>query len=106
MSRSDTFDGVSVVKRANVYFGGKCVSHTVLFPDGGRKTLGVILPSSLTFSTEAPELVEINAGRCRIRLKGESDWTIYGAGEKFSVPGNSSFDIETLEMLDYVCHYG
>ncbi len=100
------FDNVSVVKRANLYFDGKCVSHTVLFPDGVKKTLGVIFPSSLTFNTGAPEVMELNAGRCRIRLKGESRWRSYGAGESFSVPGNSSFEIETLETLDYVCHFG
>jgi uncharacterized protein YaiE (UPF0345 family) len=99
------FDNVSVLKRANLYFDGKCVSHTVQFPDGTKKTLGVIFPSSLTFGTGAPEIMEINAGRCRIRLKGESEWRTYGATERFSVPGNSSFDIETLETLDYVCHF-
>ena len=99
------FDNVSVVKQANVYFDGKCVSHTVLLADGSRKTLGVILPSSLTFNTGAPEVVEINAGKCKIRLKGASAWTTYGAGESFSVPGDSSFEIETSEMLDYVCHF-
>lgn len=100
------FDNVSVVKQANVYFDGKCVSHTVLLADGSRKTLGVILPSSLTFNTGAPEVVEINAGKCKIRLKGATGWTTYGAGESFSVPGDSSFEIETIEMLDYVCHFG
>ena len=100
------FDGVSVVKKANLYFEGKCVSHTVLFPDGTKKTLGVIFPSSLTFTTGAPEIMELNGGRCRIRVKGEADWRTYGAGERFSVPGDSSFDIETLETLDYVCHFG
>jgi uncharacterized protein YaiE (UPF0345 family) len=100
------FDNVSVIKRANLYFDGKCVSHTVQFPDGTKKTLGVIFPSSLNFNTGAPEIMEINAGRCRIRLKGEAEWRTYGAGQRFSVPGNSSFDIETLETLDYVCHFG
>ena len=100
------FDNVSVVKKANVYFDGKCVSHTVLLADGSRKTLGVILPSSLTFNTGAPEVVEINAGKCKIRPKGANGWTAYGAGESFSVPGDSSFEIETIEMLDYVCHFG
>ena len=100
------FDNVSVVRQANVYFGGKCVSHTVLLPDGTRKTLGVIQPSVLTFNTGAPEVVEINAGRCRVKLAGSSEWKTYGPGEQFSVPGNSSFDIETLELLDYVCHFG
>ena len=99
------FDNVSVIKKANVYFDGKCVSHTVLFPGGTRKTVGVIFPGMLTFNTGAPEMMELNAGKCRIRLTGERDWKVYEAGQKFSVPGNSSFDIETLEMLDYVCHF-
>ncbi|MEZ5614029.1 MAG: pyrimidine/purine nucleoside phosphorylase [Rhodocyclaceae bacterium] len=99
------FDNVSVVKTANVYFDGRCVSHTVLFADGTKKTVGVIFPSQLTFNTAAPEVMELNAGRCRVRLKGESQWREYGAGERFGVPGNSSFDIETLELLDYVCHF-
>jgi len=51
------FDNVSVKKKANIYFDGKCVSHTVLFPNGTRNTLGVIFPSSLTFNTESPELI-------------------------------------------------
>lgn len=103
------FDNVSVVKKANVYFDSKCVSHTVLFRDGARKTVGIIFPSSLTFNTGGAERVEINAGRCRVRLKDRSDWRAYGAGESFSVPGDSSFDIETIETietLDYVCHFG
>lgn len=100
------FDNVSVVKEANLYFDGKCVSHTVLFGDGTRKTVGVIFPSSLTFNTGEAERVEINAGRCRIRRQNENEWCTYGAGESFSVPGNSSFDIETLQTLDYVCHFG
>ena len=99
------FDQVSVIKKANVYFDGKCVSHTVLFADGSRKTLGVIFPSLLTFNTSAAEVMELNGGHCRVKLAGESDWKTYGAGESFSIPANSSFDIETLELLDYVCHF-
>lgn len=99
------FDNVSVVKKANLYFDGKCVSHTVLFPDGTRKTLGVIFPATLTFNTGAPELMEINAGSCRVRLAGSEAWHTYGAGQQFDVPGNSSFDIDVTETLDYVCHF-
>lgn len=100
------FDNVSVVKKANIYFDGQCVSHTVLFADGSCKTLGVIFPGTLTFNTAAPEVMEINAGICRVRLAGESGWTTYTAGQNFAVPANSSFDIETVETLDYVCHFG
>jgi purine/pyrimidine-nucleoside phosphorylase len=99
------FENVSVLKKANIYFDGKCVSHTVLFPDGTRKSVGVIFPSTLNFNTGAPEIMEVNAGKCRVRLKGEQEWKSYGAGTSFSVPGNSSFDIEILETLDYVCHF-
>ncbi|WP_153112054.1 pyrimidine/purine nucleoside phosphorylase [Propionivibrio limicola] len=100
------FDNVSVVKRANVYFDGKCVSHTVVFADGSKKTLGVILPASLTFNTGAPEIMEGVGGSCRVRLKGEDPWKNYGPGESFNVPGNSSFEIACDEPYHYVCHFG
>ena len=100
------FDNVSVVKQANIYFDGKCVSHTVVFADGSKKSVGAIFPSQLVFNTGAPEIMEINGGVCRVKLAGESDWKTYKAGERFSVPGNSKFDIETMETLDYVCHFG
>jgi len=99
------FDNVSVVKKANLYFDGKCVSHTVLFADGTRKTIGVIFPSTLKFNTGAAEIMELNAGKCRIKLAGAADWQSYEGGQKFEVPANSSFDIETIETLDYVCHF-
>jgi hypothetical protein len=101
------FDNVAVTKQANVYFDGKCVSHTVQFADGTKKSVGVILPSTLTFNTGAPEVMESVAGSCRVKLAGESGWTSYGAGQSFKVPGNSSFDIEVSgEPYHYVCHFG
>jgi len=99
------FDQVSVVKKANIYFDGKCVSHTVLFADGSKKTIGVIFPSSLVFNTGAAEIMELNAGKCNIRIQGESEWKTYEGGQKFSVPANASFEIETVETLDYICHF-
>jgi len=100
------FDHVAVVKKANIYFDGKCVSHTVLFPDGMRKTVGVIFPSRLTFNTVQPETMEILSGHCRVQRAGEESWTVYGPDQSFEVPGNSSFGIEVLETVDYVCHFG
>jgi len=43
------FDQVSVGKKANVFFDGKCVSHTVTLANGVRKSVGVVLPSTLRF---------------------------------------------------------
>lgn len=100
------FDNVSVVKKANVYFDGKCVSHTVILADGTKKSVGVILPARLTFHTAAPEVMETVAGACRYRLAG-GEWQSCGAGETFSVPANSSFEIEVSgEPYHYVCHFG
>ncbi len=102
---STQFDNVSAIKKANIYFDGKCVSHGIVFADGTKKTLGVIFPSTLKFNTGAAEIMELNAGKCRIRLDGESEWKTYEGGQQFNVPANSSFDIETIETLDYVCHF-
>lgn len=107
MSLTDKYDGVSVTTKANVYFDGKCVSHGIVLADGTKKSVGVILPSTLTFNTGAPEIMEGVAGNCRVRLKGESEWKVYAAGQSFSVPGNSSFDIEVAgEPYHYICHFG
>jgi uncharacterized protein YaiE (UPF0345 family) len=103
---SAQIDQVSVVKKSNIYFDGKCVSHSVILADGSKKTVGVIFPSSLTFNTGAPEIMEIVGGVCKVRLAGASAWTSYGAGQEFKVGANTSFDIETVETLDYVCHFG
>lgn len=100
------FDNVSVIKKANVYFDGKCVSHNIVLADGTKKSVGVILPSTLTFNTGAPEIMETVAGSCKVRLKGESEWKRYGEGQSFNVPANSSFDIEVAESYHYVCHFG
>ena len=100
------FNNVSVVSKANVYFDGKCVSHSITLADGSKKSVGVIMPSSLTFNTGAPETMECVAGSCRVKLKGESEWKTYSAGESFNVPGNASFDIEvTGEPYHYICHF-
>lgn len=92
--------------RANVYFDGKCISHTVETDGGPRITVGVIMPSRLLFNTEAPEKIEVVSGACRIRHKGSETWESYSTGQSFSAPGNSAFDIEVSETLHYICYYG
>lgn len=96
----------TIQTRANVYFDGKCVSHSITLADGTKKSVGVILPSSLTFNTGAPEVMELVAGACRVKLAGSSTWTGYTGGQSFSVPGQSSFDIDVTEALHYICHFG
>ena len=103
---TSTLDGVSVSTQASVYFDGKCVSHGVTFPDGTKKSVGVILPATLTFNTGAPEIMECVAGSCEYKLAGSDAWLKSTAGEQFSIPGNSKFDIRVLEAYHYICHFG
>jgi uncharacterized protein YaiE (UPF0345 family) len=101
-----SLSNVTVFTNANVYFDGKCVSHTIETAEGARKSVGVILPSTLHFSTAAPELMQLIAGRCRVRLEGSPDWRDYAGGDSFEVAGDSGFDIEVGEALHYICHFG
>ena len=98
-------DNISVVTKANVYFDGKCISHTVLLPNGVRKSVGVILPGTLTFNTAAPEIMELVEGRCKVKLAGQDGANEFHGGQSFNVPGNSSFEIEILETVHYICHF-
>ena len=99
-------EGACVTTQANVYFDGKCVSHTVTLADGTRKSVGVVLPSQLTFKTGAPETMECVAGSCEYKLAGSSDWEKSAAGQSFSIPGDSSFDIRVAQAYHYICHFG
>ncbi|MBN9339790.1 MAG: hypothetical protein ABT02_10205 [Comamonadaceae bacterium SCN 68-20] len=101
-----SIDGVAVTTQANVYFDGKCVSHGITYPDGTKKSVGVVLPATLTFNTGAPEVMECVAGGCEYRLAGTDAWLKSGPGDTFSIPGNSSFDIRVNEAYHYICHFG
>lgn len=100
------FSGVTAVAKANVYFDGKVVSHSILFPDGSRKTLGLIYPGTFHFGTNAAERMEIIAGTCRVKLDGASAWQTYGAGQTFTVQAKSGFDIEVGSgICEYICSF-
>ena len=100
------FDGVTVLTKANVYFDGNVVSHTVLFADKSKKTLGLIRPGSYFFGTAAAERMEIVAGSCRVTLKDQSTANTYAAGTHFDVAANSGFTIEVSSGLcEYICSF-
>ncbi len=105
---TDQLHQTSVTTQANVYFGGKCISHSLTLTDGTKKSVGVILPATLTFNTGAAEIMECVAGACEYKLAGASGWTKSSAGEKFNVPANSKFEIrvaEGHEAYHYICHF-
>ena len=100
------FSGVTVITKANVYFDGRVVSHTVRFPDGSRKTLGIIFPGTFHFGTDAAERMEIVAGSCRVKLDGQQGEREVQAGGSFDVPAKSGFDIAvTSGQCEYICSF-
>ncbi len=106
MSHPTRFDAVSVVTKANVYFDGKVVSHTVLFDDQSKKTLGLIYPGSYHFGTNEPERMDVVAGQCAVVLDGETNSVSFSAGGTFKVPGNSGFTIAVSEgIVEYICSF-
>ena len=99
------FRNVTVVKKANVYFDGKVSSRTVLFPDGSRKTLGIMLPGEYEFGTGSREIIEILAGDLEVFLPGGKGWKAVKAGESFEVLANSKFKLMIKGITDYCCSY-
>ncbi len=100
------FNSVTAVAKANVYFDGKVVSHTILLPDGSKKTLGLIYPGKFHFGTDKAERMEIVAGHCVVKLDGHATPTSHAAGQYFDVPAKSGFDIEVKEGLcEYICSF-
>ena len=100
-----SYQNVEVKKKANVYHDGKVTSRTIVTSTGEMKTLGVMLPGTYRFSTQAPEVMDVTQGSCRVKLADEQTWKEYQAGQSFHVPGNSHFEIEVVNLLDYVCHF-
>ena len=102
---TENFAGVTLTTKANVYFDGKCVSHSFTLADGTKKSVGVVLPATLTFGTAAAEIMECVGGACEYRLDGSDQWLSSQAGESFHIPANSKFDIRVSEAYHYICHY-
>jgi uncharacterized protein YaiE (UPF0345 family) len=102
----EQFVGVTAVTKANIYFNGSVVSHAIIMPDGGKKTIGLIYPGKYHFNTEAAEKMEIIAGQCKVALDGSDKTHSYNVGDMFEVPAKSGFSIEVpKDICEYVCSF-
>jgi hypothetical protein len=100
------FPNVTAVTKANIYFDGRVVSHSLLFPDGSKKTIGLIYPGQFHFGTDKAERMEIIAGQCTVKLDGQSSTQTYASGNVFDAPAKSGFDIHVASGLcEYICSY-
>ena len=101
----DQFEQVTIIKKANVYYDGKVTSRTVLFADGTKKTLGVILPGEYSFGTADKEIMEILGGSLSVLLPGATQRVTFAEGQSFEVPANSRFSVTAEGVCDYCCSY-
>jgi len=99
------FKSVTIVKKANIYFDGKVTSRTVIFPDGSKKTLGIMFPGDYEFNTKELEIMEIIAGNLDVMLPGAAGWATFKEGEFFEVPAGSKFSLKVKSLTDYCCSY-
>lgn len=96
------FPSVTAIARANIYFDGNVISHTIVFPDSTKKTLGAIYAGEYHFGTDAAEEMAITDGSCDVQLDGEDQFVSYAAGTAFQVPAKSGF---TIRVADGICQY-
>ncbi len=99
------FKNVTVMREANIYFDGKVTSRTVLFGDGSKKTLGVMLPGEYEFGTSDKEIMEIFSGDLDVLLPGEQAWKTAREGDSFEVAANSKFRLKVRKLTDYCCSF-
>jgi purine/pyrimidine-nucleoside phosphorylase len=99
------FTNVRVVKKANCYFDGGVTSRTILFPDGSKKTLGIMQPGEYAFTTNDREIMEILDGDLDVLLPDASDWLQVKGGESFEVPAQARFDVRVRTLTDYCCSF-
>jgi uncharacterized protein YaiE (UPF0345 family) len=99
------FKDVTVIKKANVYFDGKVTSRTVIFPDGTKKTLGIMFPGDYEFGTAEKEIMEIMAGELAVLLPGTAGWMTVKEGGVFEVQAQSKFSLKVKSLTDYCCSY-
>lgn len=102
---NERYENVTAVAKANIYFDGKVISHTIFLPAGERKTLGIFMPGRYEFGTGDKEIMELTDGVAMVTLPGETEQKKFKAGEKFEVPANSKFQLRCAEIVQYVCSY-
>lgn len=88
----------------NEYFDGQVKSIGFVNAEG-KATVGVMAAGEYTFNTGAPEVMVVIRGVLTVCLAGQDSWNTYVSGEKFDVPGNSSFQLKVTEDTAYLCEY-
>jgi uncharacterized protein YaiE (UPF0345 family) len=91
--------------KVNEYFAGTVKSISFDSSSTGSASVGVMAAGEYTFGTGKPEVMTVVSGALNVLLPGKSEWQVFSAGETFSVPGNSEFNLKVAEATSYLCQY-
>jgi uncharacterized protein YaiE (UPF0345 family) len=90
--------------KVNEYFDGTVKSIAFAMAEGPA-TIGVMAPGEYEFGTSQQELMHVIAGAMSVKLPGSQSWEIVSAGNQFSVPANSKFQLKVMVESAYLCEY-
>ncbi|GGR36248.1 pyrimidine/purine nucleoside phosphorylase [Streptomyces roseolus] len=90
--------------KVNEYFDGTVKSLAFTGAEGPA-TVGVMAPGDYEFGTGKREIMHVVSGALTVKLPGSDDWRTFGAGEKFDVPADSTFQLKVAEETAYLCEY-
>ncbi|MFH8712633.1 pyrimidine/purine nucleoside phosphorylase [Streptomyces zaomyceticus] len=90
--------------KVNEYFDGT-VKSIAFAQEEGAATIGVMAPGEYEFGTAAPEIMHVVSGALTVRLPDADDWETFAAGSRFSVPGDSTFQLKVAVDTAYLCEY-
>ena len=98
------FNNVSIAKAANILFEGNITSRTIVFEDGSRKTLGIMLPGEYELNTVHKEVMDLQRGVLEVLLPAQ-EWVKYEGPASFEIQANSKFKLRVHSLVDYCCSF-
>jgi purine/pyrimidine-nucleoside phosphorylase len=106
MSIPTQYEAVTITTKANVFFDGGVISHTILLEGKVKKTVGVMRPGTYHFNVGVAERMEMIAGGSTATVDGQDGPREYPPGTSFEIPANGGFTISIASGLcEYICHY-
>ncbi|MFC3608966.1 pyrimidine/purine nucleoside phosphorylase [Stutzerimonas tarimensis] len=90
--------------KVNEYFNGT-VKSIAFDMTNGPATVGVMGPGEYEFGTSQLEIMHVVAGALKVKLPGSENWETFEAGNHFTVPAESKFQLKVATDTAYLCEY-
>ncbi|WP_066898131.1 pyrimidine/purine nucleoside phosphorylase [Mycolicibacterium houstonense] len=90
--------------KVNEYFDGDVASIAFATPEGPA-TVGVMAVGEYEFGTSQLEIMRVVSGALTVKLPGQEQWETFAAGEHFTVPADSKFQVRVETETAYLCEY-